>query len=90
MAAPTGPREASIANMPGFEGFPFAGTSSSRPQDDDGKAQGQAGDVKKKPCRTCTDFKSWMKQQKQASAAAQVTGLKQLKLSGICSHQHLI
>lgn len=76
MAAPTGPREPSAANLPVFEGFPFPGTNS-RPPEDSGKAQGPAVDVKKKPCRTCTDFKSWMKLQKrQETAAAQVTRFK--------------
>ncbi|XP_017271969.1 FAD-linked sulfhydryl oxidase ALR [Kryptolebias marmoratus] len=80
MAAPTGAREPSAANLPGFDGFPFPGTSS-RPPEDSGKGQGQAGEVRKKPCRACTDFKSWMKLQKQqATTAAQgthVTGTEQ-------------
>ncbi|GLD60530.1 FAD-linked sulfhydryl oxidase ALR [Lates japonicus] len=71
MAAPTGPRGSSASNPPGFEGFPFA-VGGSPPEDRSGKDQGQTGEVKKKPCRACTDFKSWMKlQKKQATAAAQ-------------------
>lgn len=74
MAAPTGPRGSSASDPPGFEGFPFAMTGRP-PEDSAGKQQEQSGEVKKKPCRACTDFKSWMKlQKKQATAAAaQVT-----------------
>ncbi|XP_033998685.1 LOW QUALITY PROTEIN: FAD-linked sulfhydryl oxidase ALR [Trematomus bernacchii] len=60
MAAPTGPRGASSPT--GFEGFPFA-LASKTPEDSAGKEQEQTG-AKKKPCRACTDFKSWMKVQK--------------------------
>lgn len=66
MAAPTAP------NPSGFEGFPFAVTGRP-PEDSTGKEQEQTGEVKKKPCRACTDFKSWMKvQKKEATTAAQV------------------
>ncbi|CAF89716.1 unnamed protein product [Tetraodon nigroviridis] len=51
----------------GFEGFPFA---AGKPPED-GKQPEQSGEVKKKPCRACMDFKSWMKlQQKQSTTAA--------------------
>lgn len=73
MAAPTAPGGSHASNPSGFEGFPFA--VAGRPAEDShGKEKEQTGDVKKKPCRACTDFKSWMKvQKKQATAAAQVT-----------------
>uniref|UniRef100_A0A3P9KLX2 Sulfhydryl oxidase n=1 Tax=Oryzias latipes TaxID=8090 RepID=A0A3P9KLX2_ORYLA len=68
MAAPPDSRQPSVPNLPGFEGFPFPVNSSPA----DGRAlkeQEQSRDGKKKPCRTCTDFKSWIKQQKQQSVA---------------------
>lgn len=66
MAAPTAP------NPSGFEGFPFAVTGRP-PEDSTGEGQEQTGEVKKKPCRACTDFKSWMKvQKKESTTAAQV------------------
>lgn len=74
MAAPTGPRGSSASIPQGFEGFPFA-VGGRSPEDGSGKEQAQTGEVKKKPCRACTDFKSWMKvQKKQTTAATQVTG----------------
>ncbi|KAK5856570.1 hypothetical protein PBY51_008155 [Eleginops maclovinus] len=66
MAAPTGPRGAS--SPPGFEGFPFP-LATKTPEDSAGKEQEQTG-VKKKPCRACTDFKSWMKVQKTPKTTA--------------------
>lgn len=70
MAAPTAPRGSSASDPPGFEGFPFA-VAGKVPQDGPGKEHEQSGDGKKKPCRACTDFKSWMKvQRKQATTAA--------------------
>nr|XP_046271337.1 FAD-linked sulfhydryl oxidase ALR isoform X1 [Scatophagus argus] len=73
MAAPTGQKGSQSSNPPGFEGFPFA-VSGRQPEDSSAKEQGQTGDVKKKPCRACTDFKSWMKvQKKQATTAVQET-----------------
>lgn len=74
MAAPTAPTGPSASNPPGFDGFPFAVTGRP-PEDGPGKEQLQSGEVKKKPCRACTDFKSWMKLQKKqtTAAAAQVT-----------------
>ncbi|XP_030591918.1 FAD-linked sulfhydryl oxidase ALR [Archocentrus centrarchus] len=71
MAAPTGPTRSQPPSA--FEGFPFP--VAGRPlEDSSGKQQEQTGDVKKKPCRACTDFKSWVKMQKtQATAAAQET-----------------
>lgn len=69
MAAPTGPGGPSA----GFEGFPFA-VAGKPAEDSSGREQEQTGGVKKKPCRACTDFKSWMKvQRKQTTAAVQVT-----------------
>lgn len=73
MAAPTAPRGSHTSDPTGFEGFPFAAAGKS-PEERPGKEQGNTGEVKKKPCRACTDFKSWMKVQKKESAAAsQVT-----------------
>lgn len=70
MAAPTAPRGSHASMPPGFEGFPFA---IGKPPED-GKQPEQSGEVKKKPCRACMDFKSWMKlQQKQSTTAAKVT-----------------
>lgn len=40
------------------------------PEDSSGKEQEQTGDVKKKPCRACTDFKSWIKMQKKQATTA--------------------
>lgn len=76
MAAPTAPRGPPASSPPGFEGFPFA--VASRPSEDSsGKEPAQTGDVKKKPCRACTDFKSWMKvQKKQTTAATQVVSYR--------------
>lgn len=73
MAAPTAPTGSRASNTSGFEGFPFAVTG--KPSEDNtSKEQEQTGEVKKKPCRACTDFKSWMKiQRKQATATVQVT-----------------
>uniref|UniRef100_A0A3Q3VWQ0 Sulfhydryl oxidase n=1 Tax=Mola mola TaxID=94237 RepID=A0A3Q3VWQ0_MOLML len=69
MAAPTTPTGSATSNPAGFEGFPFAVAGRAA---EDSKEQGQAGEVKKKPCRACTDFKSWMKvQKKQATDAAE-------------------
>ncbi|KAJ8251830.1 hypothetical protein GJAV_G00225890 [Gymnothorax javanicus] len=51
----------------GFEGFPskFLGNTSGTADSE----QGKPGESKKKPCRACTDFKSWMKLQKTDAAA---------------------
>lgn len=67
MAAPTGQRGSHTAEPTGFEGFPFA-FAGKPPEERTGKEQEQTGEVKKKPCRACTDFKSWMKVQKKQSA----------------------
>ncbi|XP_034750036.1 FAD-linked sulfhydryl oxidase ALR [Etheostoma cragini] len=68
MAAPTEPRGVSADKPSGFEGFPFA-VATKPPEDSSGKELEQTGGVKKKPCRACTDFKSWMKIQKKQTAA---------------------
>ncbi|KAM4635787.1 FAD-linked sulfhydryl oxidase ALR [Polymixia lowei] len=70
MAASTGQRGASASNPPGFEGFPFA-LAGRPPEDSPAKEQTQTGEPKKKPCRACTDFKSWMKVQKKEKTATQ-------------------
>lgn len=67
MAAPTGPRESQVPSA--FEGFPFP-IAGRPPEDSSSKEQEQTGDVKKKPCRACTDFKSWMKMQKKQATTA--------------------
>lgn len=72
MAAPSGARSSTTSGPPGFEGFPFP-IPAKPSQDKSDKELEQSGDVKKKPCRACTDFKSWMRVQKQATATAQNT-----------------
>ncbi|XP_034395218.1 FAD-linked sulfhydryl oxidase ALR [Cyclopterus lumpus] len=73
MAAPAGPKGTSASNLPGFEGFPFP-VAAKPPEDSSGKEPAeQTGGVKKKPCRACTDFKSWMKTQKKPTTAVQET-----------------
>ncbi|XP_076006268.1 FAD-linked sulfhydryl oxidase ALR [Genypterus blacodes] len=67
MAAPAGPRAASTSNPAEF-GFPLPvpGTSAG---ESSGKEQEQSGGPKKKPCRACTDFKSWMQGHKKTTTA---------------------
>ncbi|KAI3359315.1 hypothetical protein L3Q82_002821 [Scortum barcoo] len=73
MAAPTAPGGPPASNMTGLEGFPFAAAGKT-PEESSGKVpEDQSGAVKKKPCRACTDFKSWMKVQKKQTAAVQET-----------------
>lgn len=68
MAASAGSRS-STSNNTGMEGFPFPVVN--RPTEDStSKDQTSAGEPKKKPCRACTDFKSWMKLQKQTSSVS--------------------
>ncbi|XP_029016032.1 FAD-linked sulfhydryl oxidase ALR [Betta splendens] len=70
MAAPAGPSGSSASDASGFGGLPFA-VSAGPPGDTSGTEQQQSGQGPKKPCRACTDFRSWMKVQKrQATAAA--------------------
>uniref|UniRef100_A0A3Q3G9T9 Sulfhydryl oxidase n=1 Tax=Labrus bergylta TaxID=56723 RepID=A0A3Q3G9T9_9LABR len=69
MAAPTQPGGSSASSPPGFEGFPFA-LAGRPPEESSGKEQEQTGGVKKKPCRACSDFTSWMKVQKKQTTAA--------------------
>lgn len=68
MAAPTGPKGSQASSPPGFEGFPFA-VAGRPPEESSGKEQEQTEGVRKKPCRACTDFKSWMKVQKKQATA---------------------
>lgn len=77
MAAPSGARGSTTSSLPGFEGFPFP-VSVKPSEDKGGKEQEQSKDVKTKPCRACTDFKSWMRVQKNqaVAAAAQNTSLE--------------
>ncbi|KAM9467184.1 FAD-linked sulfhydryl oxidase ALR [Salvelinus alpinus] len=57
MAASTGG-----SSTAGIQGFPII--TGRPPEDSPGKDPEQTGEPKKKPCRACTDFKSWMKVQK--------------------------
>ncbi|XP_065121882.1 FAD-linked sulfhydryl oxidase ALR [Paramisgurnus dabryanus] len=67
MAAATG-SQSSTHEPAGMEGLRNPVTSRP-PEDSTGKDQTSSGDRTKKPCRACTDFKSWMKtQQKQKSS----------------------
>ncbi|XP_034449284.1 FAD-linked sulfhydryl oxidase ALR [Hippoglossus hippoglossus] len=70
MAAPSGPRGPAASGP--FQAFPFP-VGGPAPEDGPGKEPQQSGEQpKEKPCRACTDFKSWMKtQKKQTTAAAQ-------------------
>ncbi|KAF4115890.1 hypothetical protein G5714_003379 [Onychostoma macrolepis] len=54
-----------------MEGFPFpvAGRPPEASTSTD-QTTNVTGEPKKKPCRACTDFKSWMKLQKQTSSAS--------------------
>uniref|UniRef100_A0A8C7H8H2 Sulfhydryl oxidase n=1 Tax=Oncorhynchus kisutch TaxID=8019 RepID=A0A8C7H8H2_ONCKI len=62
MAASTGG-----SSTAGIQGFPII--TGRPPEDSTGKDPEQTGEPKKKPCRACTDFKSWMKVQKTPQAA---------------------
>ncbi|XP_060945487.1 FAD-linked sulfhydryl oxidase ALR [Limanda limanda] len=67
MAASSGPRGPAASGP--FQGFPVPVGSGPVPEDGPGK------EPKKKPCRACSDFTSWMKnQKKQTPAAAQGVG----------------
>ncbi|KAI2666122.1 FAD-linked sulfhydryl oxidase ALR [Labeo rohita] len=68
MAAPAGSRY-STQNNAGMDGFPFP-VAGKPPEESPSKDQPTTGEPKKKPCRACTDFKSWMKLQKQTSLAS--------------------
>lgn len=68
MAEQPAGRESSSVSPPVFGGFPFPAASVPQ-QESSGKGKEQSGEVRKKPCRACTDFKSWMKQQTKAAAA---------------------
>ncbi|XP_077396034.1 FAD-linked sulfhydryl oxidase ALR [Festucalex cinctus] len=56
-------------NSPAFDGFPFAVANRTSEDNSSGEQQQPSG-VKKKPCRACTDFKSWMKMQKKQTTAS--------------------
>ncbi|XP_076123204.1 FAD-linked sulfhydryl oxidase ALR [Alosa pseudoharengus] len=71
MAAPYGSRS-SGENAGTFQGFPF-NVSGKLANDTSGTEQAKTEEPKKKPCRACTDFKSWMKTQKTQTPSAQVT-----------------
>ncbi|KAM6904471.1 FAD-linked sulfhydryl oxidase ALR [Xenentodon cancila] len=65
MAAPPGPGGPPVSKLPGFEGFPFP-AAGRPPEGSSGKEQ--AVGATQKPCRACTDFKSWMKVQRRQAA----------------------
>ncbi|XP_010864514.2 FAD-linked sulfhydryl oxidase ALR isoform X2 [Esox lucius] len=69
-AASTGRLTQAYAASPhgDHQGFPIVMTDRPR-EDSSGKDPQQLGEPKK-PCRACTDFKSWMKFQKKTPAAA--------------------
>ncbi|XP_030646719.1 FAD-linked sulfhydryl oxidase ALR [Chanos chanos] len=71
MAASGGSRS-SASNPPGFESFPFPVPGIVQ-DDTTAKDQEKSGETKKKPCRACTDFKSWMKVQRKQSSVVQET-----------------
>ncbi|KAJ8254292.1 hypothetical protein COCON_G00209040 [Conger conger] len=77
MAAPGDNRASRLSPSFGLEGFPFklADNTSGTANSD----QGKPGEQKKKPCRACTDFKSWMKSQKKEIAAEERVEEKQLE-----------
>uniref|UniRef100_W5KSE0 Sulfhydryl oxidase n=1 Tax=Astyanax mexicanus TaxID=7994 RepID=W5KSE0_ASTMX len=81
MAAPSGSRYGdsdSNSNSTGMEGFPFP-----PPVKPPGESSEKEQGVKKKPCRACTDFKSWIKVQKKQAAPgnpAQETQVAEEKL----------
>ncbi|KAI1884603.1 hypothetical protein AGOR_G00228090 [Albula goreensis] len=69
MAAPGDTRASRVPpQSTGLEGFPF-NFSGSTASGSAVKDQEKTGEQKKKPCRACTDFKSWMKIQKHQTAA---------------------
>ncbi|KAM9783705.1 FAD-linked sulfhydryl oxidase ALR [Syngnathus typhle] len=61
-------KDSAASDSPAFDGFPFA--VAGKTEDNSSGEQQQPTGVKKKPCRACTDFKSWMKTQKQQTTAA--------------------
>ncbi|XP_047427273.1 FAD-linked sulfhydryl oxidase ALR [Mugil cephalus] len=71
MAAPTASGGPSTSSHTGVQGFPFP--AAVRAPDTPEKGPPQPGGSGKKPCRACTDFKSWMKLQKDQTPAAQET-----------------
>ncbi|KAM8824610.1 FAD-linked sulfhydryl oxidase ALR [Synchiropus picturatus] len=79
-SAPTGPAGQS---SPQFQGFPFAVTGTG-PMEGSESVQGQSGDGKKKPCRACTDFKSWMKLQKKQTSSASQESTSETNLESQC------
>ncbi|KAK7168027.1 hypothetical protein R3I94_002167 [Phoxinus phoxinus] len=68
MAAAAGSCSSTHNNV-GMEGFSFP-VVDRPPGDITSKDPTTTGEPKKKPCRACTDFKSWMKLQKQTSSVS--------------------
>ncbi|XP_068613501.1 FAD-linked sulfhydryl oxidase ALR-like isoform X1 [Brachionichthys hirsutus] len=79
MAAPSGRTGSQASDPPGFEGSPFA-MAGRPPEESPGPEQEQTASVKQKPCRVCTDFKSWMKAQKTQAGTASVQGTQVAEL----------
>ncbi|KAL6457163.1 hypothetical protein MHYP_G00341260 [Metynnis hypsauchen] len=67
MAAQSDSRYAD-SHSAGMEGFPFP-SPVKQSEESSGKEQSETAGVRKKPCRACTDFKSWMKVQKKQAAS---------------------
>ncbi|XP_019719982.1 FAD-linked sulfhydryl oxidase ALR [Hippocampus comes] len=68
MSASASQKGSPSSNSPAFDGFPFPVVG--RTSEENSSGEQQPTGVKKKPCRACTDFKSWMKSQKQQTTAA--------------------
>ncbi|XP_077413912.1 FAD-linked sulfhydryl oxidase ALR isoform X2 [Vanacampus margaritifer] len=68
MSASSFQKGSAASNSPAFDGFPFA--VAGRTNEDNSSGEQQPNGVKKKPCRACTDFKSWLKIQKQQTTTA--------------------
>ncbi|KAM6957451.1 FAD-linked sulfhydryl oxidase ALR [Aplochiton taeniatus] len=73
MAASYEPGRTQTSKPTGFQGFPFPMASETpvNTPDRPDKEQPQLGEQKKKPCRACTDFKSWMNVQKKTTVSKQ-------------------
>ncbi|MBN3319189.1 ALR oxidase, partial [Atractosteus spatula] len=69
MAATGDPRAPDPPSVAGLAGFPFA-----IPAVPSEKASEKTGEHKKKPCRACMDFKSWIKEQRKQSTLQESRG----------------
>ncbi|MGH0178718.1 UNVERIFIED_CONTAM: hypothetical protein FKN15_078217 [Acipenser sinensis] len=64
MAAPSDKGSSTVASESPFAGFPFAIPGAATRESADKQSE-KTGEQKKKPCRACMDFKSWIKQQRK-------------------------